>query len=95
MIFGRLPAFWIGLIVSIALGILQTLTGQGLISEAMNGTLNNLINGIGQLLILASPLIAGLLIHPLVTPTSDPALAQGTVVTVLTPGDLPNTSKIL
>ena len=95
MIFGRLPAFWIGLIVSLVVAILQVLTGQGLIPEAQAGHVNDAVNAIGQLLILISPLIAGILIPTQVTPVAAPSLQQGTFVTVITPGDSPNTTQTL
>ena len=68
MIFGREPAVWIGLIVSIAVGVVSTLTGQGFISDATSGQLNDGIAAISQLALLLAPLIAGLLIRPRVTP---------------------------
>jgi uncharacterized membrane protein len=95
MIFGRQPAFWIGLIVTIIFGALQTLTGQGIISDALNSQITDGVNAIAQLLVLFSPLIAGLAINPVVTPANFPALNKGTVVTVITPGDAPNTKTTL
>lgn len=70
MIFGREPAVIIGLLVTIALGIVSTLLGQGFISDATSGNLNDGINAVGQLAILLAPLIAGILIRPQVTPVT-------------------------
>ena len=89
-IFGRQPAFWIGLIVTLILGALQTLSGQGVISDALNSQLTNGVNAVAQLLVLLAPLITGLLIRPTVTPVSSPVLKAGTNVTAITPGDAPN-----
>lgn len=85
-IFGREPAFWIGLIVTIVLGLVQTLLGNGLISDAVAGKVTDITNAIAQLLVLLAPLIAGILIRPTVTPAASPALPRGTTVTVLNPG---------
>ena len=63
MIFGRQPAFWIGLIVTLVLGALQTLAGEGLISEASKGQITSAVEALAQLLVLAGPLIAGLVIR--------------------------------
>lgn len=94
-IFGRQPAFWIGLIVTLVLGVLQTLTGNGLISEVTAGKATDLVNSTAQLLVLLAPLIAGLLIRTQVTPVSFPKLDQGTQVEVVTPENQPNFTKTL
>jgi hypothetical protein len=94
-IFGREPAFWIGLAVSLVLGVVSTLTGNGLISDALAGQITDIANSIAQLLVLLAPLIAGILIRQRVTPTGAPALPTGTIVTVLTPGDMPNHTTTL
>ena len=86
MILGRYPAFWIGLIGTIVLGIVQTLAGQGVISEVTSGKVVDLTNALVNLLTLVAPLVAGLLIHTQVTPTSAPVLPAGTVVTTPTGG---------
>lgn len=85
-ILGRQPAFWIGLIVTIILGALQTLVGEGLISDALNGQITDGVNAIAQLALLIAPLVTGLLIKPAVTPVAAPALPAGTTVQVYTPG---------
>lgn len=95
MIFGREPAFWIGLIVSLVLGVVQTLTQNGLISDVLAGRVTDLVNAGAQLAVLLAPLIAGLLIRQQVTPTAAPALPQGTRVEVITPGDAPNITATL
>lgn len=88
-IFGRQPAFWIGLIVTIVLGAVQTIAGQGLISDVAAGRVTDGVNAVAQLLTLFAPLIAGLLIKPTVTPTSAPSLAVGTPVLVAGTADTP------
>jgi uncharacterized membrane protein len=90
MIFGRQPAFWIGLIVSLILGVVQNLTGSGLISDVRAGQVTDLVNAAAQLAVLLAPLIAGLLIRTQVTPTAAPSLPAGTTVTAITPEGSPN-----
>lgn len=68
MIFGREPAVWIGLIVTIILGAVATLTGQGFISDATSGQITDGVNAIAQLAVLFAPLIAGVLIRSQVSP---------------------------
>jgi len=85
VIFGRQPAFWVGLIVTLVAGALSTLVGEGVISDALAGDINDGLAAIAQLVILLSPLIAGLLIRPQVTPVVSPALPAGTAVTVTNP----------
>lgn len=94
-IFGREPAFWIGLAVTLILGVVTTLNGSGLISDIATGQVTDAVNAIAQLLTLLAPLIVGILIRPVVTPVVDPMLKQGTTVTIITPGDLPNKATIL
>lgn len=82
MIFGRQPAFWIGLIVSLILGAVRTIAGEGLISDAATGQITNVVNAVGELLLLVAPLITGMLIQPNVTPVAKPMLPAGTMVQV-------------
>lgn len=89
-IMGREPAFWIGLIVTLVLGIVQTLSGNGLISDAMAGKATDLVNAFAQLALVLAPLIAAMLIRTQVTPTAAPSLPQGTTLTVVTPEGQPN-----
>lgn len=63
MIFGREPAFWIGLIVTLVLGVVRTLAGEGLISDAAEGQVSSAVTALAQLLELLAPLLAGLLIR--------------------------------
>ena len=95
VILGREPAFWIGLVVTILVGIVNTLAGNGLISSVAAGKTADTLNLLGQLATILAPVIAGLLIRPVVTPTSAPVLPKGTVVTVVTPVAQPNTSATL
>ena len=80
-IFGRQPAFWIGLLGTIIIGVVQTLAGQGVINEAMTNHAVDLTNSVVNLLTLIAPLIAGLAIHTQVTPTAAPVLSVGASVT--------------
>lgn len=84
MIFGRQPAFWIGVAVSLILGAVATLTGNGLISDVLQGKITDLVNAFAQLLVLLAPIITGLAIKPTVTPVAAPQLPTGTVVKVTT-----------
>ena len=82
MIFGRQPAFWIGLIVTLVLGAVQTIAGEGLISDVATSQVTNGVNAVAQLALLLAPLITGLLIKPTVTPVAAPSLKVGTKVAV-------------
>ena len=66
--FGREPARWIGLIVTIIVGIVTTLQGDGLISDLQAGQVTDIVHGLAQLALLISPLIAAELIRGRVTP---------------------------
>jgi ABC-type transporter Mla maintaining outer membrane lipid asymmetry permease subunit MlaE len=67
-LFGREPAVIIGLVVTIILGAVSTLLGDGFISDVTAGKVTDAVNAIAQLAVLAAPLIAGILIRPRVTP---------------------------
>jgi hypothetical protein len=94
-ILGRTPALWIGIIVSVVIAVVQTLQGNGVISDALAGHITDATNELGSLLTILAPFIAGVLIHPQVTPITAPALPAGTTVTVLTPGDAPNHTTVV
>jgi hypothetical protein len=81
-IFGREPAFWIGLIATIVLGVIQTLVGHGLVSDALAGRVTDAVNALSQLLALLAPLITGLLIRQPVTSVAVPTLPSGSEVTI-------------
>jgi hypothetical protein len=51
-IFGREPAFWIGLIVTLVVGVVQTLSGNGLISDVTAGKAVDLVNAFSQVALL-------------------------------------------
>jgi len=91
-LFGREPAVWIGLLGTIALGIITTLAGQGFVSDLTAGKLTDGVNAVVQLATLLAPLIAGILIRGGVTPTTAPKLDVGTVVT--TPSGAPAAVKL-
>jgi len=89
-IFGREPAFWVGVIVSVILAVVQTLGGQGLISDALQGQITDVVTAISQVVLLLIPVITAILIRPAVTPIVNARLKEGSRVTVLTPGSSPN-----
>ncbi|HLA65009.1 MAG TPA: hypothetical protein VK600_00340 [Candidatus Saccharimonadales bacterium] len=76
MIFGRLPAVWIGLIVSLVIGILTAVSGPGIIVAG------NTAQTIANLITVLAPVISGFIIHNFVTPVAAPQLPAGTVVKV-------------
>ena len=67
-ILNREPARIIGLVVTIILGVVSTLYGEGIISDLQAGAVTDIVHGIAQLVLLLSPLIAGELIRDRVTP---------------------------
>ena len=86
------PAVIIGTIVTILLAVLQALSGNGFISDALAGKLTDLANGAGQLLLLLLPLITSILIRPTVyspstvqTVANNSAATGSSVVTVTPP----------
>ena len=91
-IFGREPAFWIGVIGAVAVAVIQTLAGQGVISDVAAGKTIDTLTLLQQLLTILVPVIAGLVIRTQVTPVAAPALPSGTKVTVITPPANPNTT---
>jgi hypothetical protein len=82
MIFGREPAFWIGLIVSIVLAVVRVVAGEDLISPDQADAAANATQKVADVVLLIAPLIAGLLIRQTVTPVAAPSLPAGTDVTV-------------
>jgi len=93
--FGKEPVVWIGIIATVVIAIVQTLSGQGVISDVTAGKALDATNAMTQLLTLLAPIIAGLLARTQVTPVANPALPSGTTVTVLTPPASPNTTTVL
>ena len=57
-IFDKEPALIIGTVVTILVGAIATLSGNGFISDAAAGKATDIVNSIAQLLILLAPLIA-------------------------------------
>ena len=95
-IFGREPVTWVGVIVALAIAIIQTLTGQGVLDDAIAGRAIEATNALAQVATIFIPMIIGIFAtRRAVTPTAAPALEQGTTVTVITPGNLPNKSTTL
>lgn len=62
------PVRWIGLIVSLILATVATLSGQGFISAALAGQLTDLVNAAGQFILLTLPFIAAIFASRFVTP---------------------------
>jgi hypothetical protein len=94
-IFGREVSFWVGVVVALVLGVVQTLSGNGLISDALTGQITDGVDAISQAILLLVPVITGLIIRQGVTPVNAPALPQGTVVEVITPDGQANTHTAL
>jgi len=90
--FGREPVVVIGIAASVVIAVIQTLSGQGVISDVTAGRALDGVNALQQILVLLAPIIASLLARTQVTPTSNPVLPQGTKVTVVTPPASPNTT---
>jgi hypothetical protein len=61
--FNKEPALIIGTIVTIVLAAIQTLQGNGFISEVAAGTTTNLVNSISNLLVLLVPLITAAIVR--------------------------------
>lgn len=80
MIFGREPAVWIGLVITLISGAVATLLGYGLISDIQANRVNDLLEAAAQLALALAPLITGLLIRQTVTPVAAPQLPVGTQV---------------
>lgn len=94
-IFGRQPVVWVGIIAAVAIAVVQTLSGQGVISDVTAGKAIDMTNALGQVLTIAIPIILNYAAHTQVTPVSSPVLPQGTKVTVVTPPATPNTTTTL
>jgi hypothetical protein len=57
-LFDKEPALIIGTAVTIIVGAIATLSGNGFISDAAAGKATDLVNAVAQLLLLLAPLIA-------------------------------------
>jgi len=69
--FQKEPALIIGTVVTIILAALQTLNGNGFISDVTTGTSTDLVNSVSQLLVLLVPLItAGIVRTQVYSPAS-------------------------
>lgn len=75
MVFGREPAFWLGLIGSVLVGILHQLVGAGLITPDTAQTMENLVTTL-------VPFIVTIILRQMVTPVLAPKLPEGTPVEV-------------
>jgi hypothetical protein len=64
------PALIIGTIVTIILGVVQTLDGNGFISDALAGHITDATNALSQIILLLLPLITAALIRSQVTPAN-------------------------
>jgi hypothetical protein len=76
------PALIIGTIVTIIVGAIATLSGNGFISDVVAGKATDVVNAIAQLLVLLAPIIAAIVTRQNVTPVAAPTLPAGTVVSV-------------
>jgi hypothetical protein len=91
-IFGRQPVFWIGVIASAVIAVVQVLSGNGVISDVVAGKAMDATNALAQVITILAPVIAAMISRTQVTPVASPALPQGTKVTVITPPQNPNTT---
>ena len=92
-IFGREPVTWVGIIAAVAIAVIQTLNGQGVISDVLEGRAIDATNGIASVVVILLPLVLNVLAaRPAVTPVAAPSLPAGTQVTVIQPGTTPNTT---
>jgi hypothetical protein len=86
-IFGREPVAWVGVIVALAIAIIQTLTGQGVLSDAVAGKAIDATNALAQVATIFIPIVIGIFAtRQAVTPVAAPALPAGSAVTAYTPG---------
>lgn len=86
-LFGREPVAWVGVLVAVAIAVIQTLTGQGVLDDAVAGRAVDATNALAQLATIIIPIVVGIFAtRQAVTPTAAPALPQGTTVTVYEPG---------
>ncbi len=86
-LFGREPVAWVAVIVAVAIAVIQTLTGQGVLSDAVAGKAIDATNAVAQIATILVPIIVGALAtRQAVTPLSAPALPAGSAVTAYTPG---------
>ena len=92
-IFGKEPVAWVGVIAAVAIAVIQTLNGQGIISDVLEGRAIDATNGIASVVVILLPLVLNVLAaRPAVTPVAAPSLPAGTQVTVIQPGSTPNTT---
>lgn len=86
-IFGREPVAWVAVIVAVAIAVIQTLTGQGVIDDAVAGKAIDTTNAIAQVASILIPIVLGAFVtRRAVTPVAAPALPTGSAVTAYTPG---------
>lgn len=81
---GKEPVFWITLGATIIVGVITTLSGQGILSDAMAGKITDGLKALVQILTLLAPVIAGLIARKQVTPIAAPVLPMDTPVSTPT-----------
>lgn len=86
MLFNKEPVLIITTIVTIVAGAIATLTGNGLISDVTAGKATDAVNGIGQLLVLLAPVIAGIVARGQVYSSNSVATIQAAAAAT---GDTP------
>jgi hypothetical protein len=89
-IFGREPARWVGLFVTIILAVLRVLVGDELISPDQADGVANAVQKVADVVLLLLPLIGNEVLRRFVTPVQAPALPEGTTVKVVTPPGEPD-----
>lgn len=86
-IFGREPVAWVGVIVAVAIAVIQALTGQGVLGSVTAGKAIDTVNALAQIATIVIPIAVGVIAaRQAVTPTAAPALPAGTTFTSYQPG---------
>lgn len=83
-ILGREPVAWAGIIAAVAIAVIQTLAGQGVISDVTSGKALDAVNALSSVAVIVLPIILNYLARQKVTPTAAPVLPAGTPVTTPT-----------
>lgn len=88
-IFGREPVFWIGVISAVIIAIVQTLLGQGVISDVVAGKVTDLTQSLAASALVLVPFLLNIAARSQVTPVAQPSLPLGTPVLIQGTGDTP------
>lgn len=88
-IFGREPVAWVGIIVAVILAVVQTLLGEGVISDALSGRITDIVQSLSGSVIVLIPIVTTLLARRGSTSAAQPKLEVGTAVLVDRPAGQP------